>query len=148
MVNVAQKTYMAKAQDITRKCYVIDAKDKILGKVAVKAADLLRGKNKVVFTPHVDTGDMVIVVNADKVRLSGTKPQKKVYLRYSGYQSGQRSLTFDKMMEKKPQKVVELAVRRMIPSGPLGNQIYRKLKVYAGEVHPHISQKPIPVEIK
>jgi len=146
MVNVAQKTYMAKTNEIDRKCYIIDAKDHVLGKIATKAADLLRGKGKVIFTPHVDTGDMVVVINAAKVRVTGNKLKLKEYQRYSGYQSGQKSLKLEDMLAKKPERVIELAIKRMIPSGPLGNAIYRKLKVYAGEDHPHAAQKPIPTE--
>lgn len=140
-------TYMAKSTEVEQKCYVIDAQDKILGKVAVKAADLLRGKGKPTYTPHVDSGDMVVVINAEKVRVSGQKLQQKTYQRYSGYPSGQKSVTLETMLKKAPHKVIELAVKRMIPSGALGNKIYTKLKVYAGDQHPHAAQKPITVEI-
>jgi large subunit ribosomal protein L13 len=142
-----QKTFMAKAENIERACYLIDAKDKILGKVAVKAATVLRGKHKPAFTPHVDTGDMVIVINSQKVRVSGKKAQGKEYEKYSGYHSGRKVANFETMIKKSPNKVIELAVRGMLPSGPLGNKTYTKLKVYSGDAHPHQSQKPITLDV-
>lgn len=142
-----QKTFMEKNENVQRATYLIDATDKILGHVATKAADILRGKHKPTYTPHVDTGDYVVVINAEKVRVTGNKLTQKVYLRYSGYQSGQRSVRLDKMIEKKPEKVIELAVHGMIPRGALGSRIRKKLKIYAGSEHPHQAQKPIALEI-
>ncbi|MCA9401263.1 MAG: 50S ribosomal protein L13 [Candidatus Omnitrophica bacterium] len=144
-----QKSYMAKAQEThaDRKCYVIDATDQVLGRLAAKAATILRGKHKRTFTPHVDTGDMVVVINAEKIRVTGNKLKQKEYQRYSGYPSGQRTVKLEKMLELKPEKVIELAVNRMIPSGALGNQMRGKLKVYKGDQHPHQAQKPLKLEI-
>jgi large subunit ribosomal protein L13 len=141
------KTFMQRKEDVKRDCYVIDAKDQILGKIAVKAADYLRGKHKVIYTPHVDTGDYVIVINAEKVKVTGKKLDQKVYKKYSGYPSGQKEIKLKNMLEKSPETVIELAVKRMIPGGPLGNSVKTKLKVYAGDSHPHQAQKPIPLEI-
>ncbi|MBF0484074.1 MAG: 50S ribosomal protein L13 [Candidatus Omnitrophica bacterium] len=138
---------MAKAETVERKCYLIDAENKVLGRVATKAAVLLRGKHKATFTPHVDTGDMVIVINASKVKVTGAKLTDKFYLRYSGYPSGQQRVALKDMLQNRPTKVLELAITRMIPKGPLGNKVQTKLKVYAGDVHPHTAQKPIAVEV-
>ncbi|MDP8212164.1 MAG: 50S ribosomal protein L13 [Candidatus Zapsychrus exili] len=142
-----QKTYMAKSTEVEQKCYLIDANNKVLGKIAAKAATILRGKHKAIFTPHVDTGDMVIVINSEKVKVTGNKLKKKEYHHYSGYHSGQKVLTLEDMLAKNPAKVIELAVNRMIPSGPLGNRMRTKLKVYKGDKHPHQSQKPIVLDI-
>ena len=142
-----QKTFMANAQNIERKCYIINAKDKVLGRVAAKAAHILRGKHKATFTPHVDTGDMVVIINAERVKVTGNKLTQKKYLRYSGYPSGQKSMSLEDMLEKAPTQVMRLAVNRMIPSGPLGNQVKTKLKIYKGDEHPHAAQQPIPLEI-
>ncbi len=147
MTTATQKTYMAKAQTVERKCYLIDATDKVLGKIATKAATILRGKHKPTFTPHVDTGDMVVIINAEKVAVTGKKLEQKEYQRYSGYHGGQKIMKLDEMLKRAPTKVLELAITRMIPSGPLGNQVKTKLKIYAGNQHPHASQKPIPLEI-
>ena len=147
MAVLKQKTFMAKAGEIDRKCYVIDANGKILGRLAAKVATILRGKHKPTYTYHVDTGDMVVVINAEKIKVTGNKLKDKVYLRYSGYPSGQRKITLENLLKKSPAKVIELAVKRMIPSGALGNATFRKLKVYAGEAHPHQGQKPIALEI-
>ncbi|VAX35060.1 LSU ribosomal protein L13p (L13Ae) [hydrothermal vent metagenome] len=147
MVMAANKTYMANAQTVVRKCYLIDAKDKILGRIATKAATILRGKHKPTFTPHVDTGDMVVIINAEKIRVTGNKMKQKEYQRFSGYPSGQKIVKLEDMLKKAPTKVLQLAINRMIPSGPLGNQVRTKLKVYAGDQHPHQAQKPIPLEI-
>ena len=138
---------MPKPTEVEKKYYLIDAKDKILGKVATKAATILRGKHKPVYTPHIDTGDYVIIINADKVRVTGKKMQQKVYQRYSGYPSGQKSVKLEDMLKKAPTQVLRLAVNRMIPKGPLGNKIKTKLKVYAGEKHSHQAQKPISLEV-
>ena len=141
------KTYLPKVNEIEHKCYVIDAKDKILGKVAAKAASVLRGKHKRIFTPFLDTGDTVIIINADKVRVTGKKLTDKVYTRYTGYPSGQRAMTLGVMLDKAPARVMELAVSRMFPRGPLAYKQTAKLKVYAGDVHPHAAQKPIALEV-
>lgn len=142
-----KKTYFAKATDVTRNCYLIDANNKILGHVAAKAAAILRGKHKRIYTPHVDTGDVVVIINAEKVRVSGKKTTDKIYQHYSGFHGGQKLLTFEQLMQKKPTQVLKLAINRMIQSGPLGNCIKRKLKIYAGDQHPHQAQKPILLEI-
>lgn len=138
---------MAKASEVEHKCYLIDAKDKILGKIATKAAILLRGKHKPTYTPHVDTGDMVVIINAEKFQVSGNKLKKKEYQRYTGYHGGQKIMRLDEMLERAPTQVLRLAITRMIPSGALGNKVKTKLKIYAGEEHPHIAQKPIAIEI-
>ena len=142
-----QKTFMANAQNTERQSYLIDATDKILGRVAAKAATVLRGKHKTTFTPHFDAGDNVIIINAEKIRVTGKKMEDKEYQRFSGYPSGQKTVKLKDLMAKNPAKVIELAVNRMIPSGPLGNQQRRKLKVYAGAEHPHQAQKPIALEV-
>ena len=142
-----QKSFMAKTDEIDRKCYVIDAENKILGRVASKVASVLRGKHKATYTPNVDTGDMVVVINAEKIRVTGNKLSGKVYHRYTGYHSGQRTLKLEDMLAKAPTQVIRLAVNRMIPSGPLGNKVKTKLKVYKGSEHPHLAQKPITLEL-
>ncbi|MCK5081676.1 MAG: 50S ribosomal protein L13 [Candidatus Omnitrophica bacterium] len=142
-----QKSYMAKDSTVERKCYLIDAKDKVLGKIATKAATILRGKHKPTFTPHVDTGDMVVIINAEKVHLTGNKMQQKEYQRYSGYHGGQKIMKVEEMLKRAPTQVLRLAINRMIPSGALGNKVKTKLKIYVGEQHPHTAQKPIPLDI-
>lgn len=144
---MTQKTYMAKASDVKRNCFLIDANGKVLGKVATKAATILRGKHKPTFTPHVDTGDVVVVINAEKVRVTGNKLQAKKYQRYSGYPSGQKEVKLEDMLKKAPEQVIRLAVNRMIPSGALGNKVKTKLKVYKGDKHPHGSQNPVALEV-
>jgi large subunit ribosomal protein L13 len=141
-------TFSAKPHEVERKWYVIDAKGKVLGQVAVEAARLLRGKNKPIFTTHVDTGDFVVVINADKVVLTGTKETSKIYTRFSGYVGGQKVETPAKVRERKPVLMVEHAVWGMIPKTRLGRQQYGKLKVYAGESHPHEAQNPAVYEVK
>ena len=138
---------MAKDSTVERKCYIIDAKDKVLGKIATKAATILRGKHKPTFTPHVDTGDMVVIINAEKFRVTGNKMQQKEYQRYSGYHGGQKIMKLDEMLKRAPTQVLRLAINRMIPSGALGNKVKTKLKIYVGEQHPHTAQKPIPLDI-
>ena len=138
---------MAKANEVERKCYLIDATDKVLGKIATKAAIILRGKHKVTYTPHVDNGDTVVIINAEKIAVTGNKMELKEYQRYSGYHGGQKIMKLDEMLKRAPTQVLKLAITRMIPSGPLGNQIKTKLKIYAGNKHPHAAQKPIPLEI-
>ena len=141
------KTYVAKKEDIKRQWFLVDAKDKILGRMATKIAVLLRGKHKVIFTPHVDTGDGVIVINAAKVRVTGRKLKQKVYRRYSGYPGGLREVTLETMLKNRPATVVRLAIIRMLPQGPLGRDIIKKLRVYADDKHKHKGQNPIPLEI-
>ncbi len=141
------KTYLPKVSEIEHKCYVIDAKDKILGRVAAKAATLLRGKHKRIYTPFLDTGDVVVVINAEKIKVTGKKLTDKIYSRYTGFPSGQREVTLGDMLTKRPIKAMELAVTRMLPSGALAYKQITRLKVYAGDQHPHVAQKPIAVEI-
>ena len=136
------KTYMASPATIERKWYVVDATGYTLGRLASEVAKVLRGKNKAIFTPHIDTGDYVIVVNADKIKLTGKKLDQKIYYRHSEYVGGMKETTLREMMAKKPEKVVELAVKGMLPKGPLGRQMYTKLHVYAGPEHNHQAQKP------
>jgi len=142
------KTFSAKASEIPRKWWVIDAKDQLLGQVAVKAANLLRGKEKTVFTPHVDTGDFVIVINAEKVRVTGKKEDQKSYMSFSGFVGGHKSENVGSRRARHPELLVERAVRGMIPHNRLGRAIYTKLKVYRGESHPHAAQQPQAVALK
>ena len=135
-------TYMAKAADVQRKWYVVDAEGVVLGRLASQVAAILRGKNKPVYTPHVDTGDYVIILNADKVVLTGKKLDQKIYYRHSDYVGGMKETTLREMMAKKPEKVVELAVKGMLPKGPLGRSMMDKLHVYAGPDHEQAAQKP------
>jgi large subunit ribosomal protein L13 len=141
-------TYTPKAGDTTRSWYVIDATDVVLGRLAVAAANLLRGKHKPTFTPNVDGGDFVIVINADKVAISGDKLANKYAYRHSGYPGGLHKRTIGDLMEKHPDRVVEKAIIGMLPHNKLSRQIQKKLKVYAGPEHPHTAQKPVPYEIK
>jgi large subunit ribosomal protein L13 len=141
------KTFSAKAEDITRQWWIIDAEDQVLGQVAVAAANLLRGKTRPTFTPHVDTGDFVVVVNAEKVKLTGKKEQQKVYTSVSGYIGGQKRETAEKVRERRPQLLVERAVKGMIPHNSLGRSIATKLKVYVGAEHPHAAQNPQAVTL-
>jgi large subunit ribosomal protein L13 len=141
------KTFSAKAADVQRKWWLIDARDQALGRVAVKAANLLRGKEKPIFTPHVDTGDFVIVVNAEKVRLTGKKEEQKTYMSFSGYVGGHKSENVRARRARHPELLVERAIRGMIPHNRLGRSVYRKLKVYRGEAHPHAAQQPAPVTL-
>ena len=142
-----QKTYIAKSHEVQPKCYLVDAKDKILGRVAAKVAHILRGKHKVTFTPHVDCGDSVVIINVDKIRVTGKKLTDKIYSRYSGYPAGQRRVALGEMLEHRPEELMRLAVNRMIARGPLGFKIRTKLRVYKGDKHPHAAQKPIPLEV-
>ncbi|MBQ2801453.1 MAG: 50S ribosomal protein L13 [Lachnospiraceae bacterium] len=136
------KTFMASPSTIERKWYVVDATGYTLGRLASEVAKVLRGKNKAIFTPHIDTGDYVIVVNADKIKVTGKKLQQKIYYNHSDYVGGMKETTLKEMMEKKPERVIELAVKGMLPKGPLGRQMYKKLHVYAGPEHDHAAQKP------
>ena len=133
---------MASPSTIERKWYVVDATGYTLGRLASEVAKVLRGKNKAIFTPHIDTGDYVIVVNADKIKVTGKKLQQKIYYNHSDYVGGMKETTLKEMMEKKPERVIELAVKGMLPKGPLGRQMYTKLHVYAGPEHEHAAQKP------
>lgn len=136
------KSYIAKPNEIERKWYLIDAEGKVLGRLASEVAAILRGKNKPIYTPHVDTGDYVIIINADKVKLTGNKLDKKYYRYHTGYPGGLKSVTYRNMLEKKPEKVIELAVKGMLPKNSLGRQMLKKLKVYRGTEHKHEAQKP------
>ena len=136
------KTYMPNEAAIERKWYVVDATGLTLGRLASEVAKVLRGKNKAIFTPHADTGDYVIVVNAEKIAVSGKKMSDKIYYSHSDYVGGMKEATLKEMLEKKPEKVVELAVKGMLPKGPLGRKMYTKLFVYAGPEHKHAAQKP------
>ena len=142
------KTYNAKPGEITRDWYVVDADGKTLGRLATAIADTLRGKNKPQYTPHVDTGDFVVVVNAEKIAVTGNKREQKRYYRHSGYPGGLRSRTLNDMLERRPEEVVRLAVKGMLPRTRLGRAQLRKLKVYAGPEHPHAAQKPEPMEVE
>src|SRR5574344_720613 len=141
-------TFMANASNIERKWYVIDAKGKALGRVASKAAVMLKGKHKATFTPHVDCGDNIIIINAKEVMLTGNKLDQKIYYNHSGWTGGLRQRTAKEMLENYPVEMVERAVKGMLPKGRLGRQMYKKLFVYAGEEHPHIAQKPIEMKVK
>ncbi len=136
------KTFMASPATIDRKWYVVDATNMTLGRLASEVAKVLRGKNKAIFTPHIDTGDYVIVVNAEKIKVTGKKLEQKIYYHHSDYVGGMKETTLREMLAKKPEKVVELAVKGMLPKGPLGREMYTKLHVYAGSEHPHAAQKP------
>lgn len=142
------RTVSARKEDIERKWYVVDAEGKVLGRLASHVATILRGKHKPIYTPHVDCGDFVIIVNADKVRLTGKKNRDKIYYFHSQYPGGIKGIHAGKMIEERPVKMVELAVKRMLPKTKLGRQMYRKLKVYASEDHPHEAQQPEPLEIE
>ena len=135
-------TYMANPAKIERKWYVVDAEGQTLGRLASEIAKVLRGKNKPVFTPHVDTGEYVIVINAEKISVTGKKLDQKIYYNHSDYVGGMKETTLREMMAKKPEKVIELAVKGMLPKGPLGRSMITKLHVYAGAEHPHAAQKP------
>jgi len=141
------KTYSAKPHEVQRSWYVVDAADKTLGRLASRIALYLRGKNKPEYTPHVDTGDYIIVINADKVRVTGNKFTDKQYYHHSGYPGGIKDTTFDKLQQKHPARIIELAVKGMLPKNPLGRQMYRKLKVYAGAEHDHQAQQPQPLDL-
>ena len=135
-------SFIQKPAEVERKWYVVDAEGKTLGRMASEVAAILRGKNKPTFTPHVDCGDYVIVINAEKVAVTGKKRQEKIYKRHTGYPGGLRELTFEQLLEKHPEEVVKHAIKGMMPTGKLGRQMYKKLKVYAGPEHNHQAQKP------
>ena len=136
------KTYMANPDKLEKKWYVVDASGMVLGRLASEVAKVLRGKNKPEFTPHVDTGDYVIVINAEKIKVTGKKLDQKVYYHHSGYVGGMKETTLKEMLAKHPERVVELAVQGMLPKGPLGREMLKKLHVYTGSEHPHAAQKP------
>jgi large subunit ribosomal protein L13 len=143
---LGMSTFSAKPHEVERKWYVIDATDKTLGRLATAIATRLRGKHKPIYTPHVDTGDYIVVINADKVAVTGKKRSDKIYYHHTGYIGGIKSHTFDKLQEKSPERIIELAVKGMLPKGPLGRQMYRKLNVYKGAEHPHQAQQPEMLE--
>ena len=136
------KSYIAKPAEVERKWYVIDAEDKTLGKIAAEVASILRGKKKPIYTPHVDTGDYVIVINAEKVRVTGKKEEQKIYKSHSGYPGGLKETTLRELRAKKPEEIIRHAVKGMMPKGKLGRQMFKKLKVYAGPEHPHTAHNP------
>lgn len=140
------KTYLAKKETVQPKWYLIDAEDKVLGRVAVKAANLIRGRTKPTYTPHVDTGDFVIVTNASKIVLTGAKEESKSYMSFSGYVGGERYRSIDEVRTKKPEFMIMQAVKGMLPKNRLARQMLTKLRVYAGSEHPHAAQNPIPVK--
>lgn len=135
------KTFVAKKEEIIKKWYLLDAESKILGRLASQIAIRLRGKHKPIFTPHVDTGDFIVVINAEKIAMTGSKWDKKIYYRYSGYIGGLKQISARKLLEKKPEEILLQAVKRMLPKNSLGRQQFKKLKVYAGPNHPHQAQK-------
>jgi len=142
-----RKTLSAKPHEIERAWYVVDAEGKTLGRLATEIARILRGKHKPIYTPHVDTGDYVIVINADKVRVTGKRLDQKIYYRHSGYMGGLKAVSLRRMLETHPERVIEYAVKGMLPKNRLGRKMYKKLKVYASPEHPHQAQKPQPLEL-
>ena len=141
------KTFVAKPESVKRDWYVVDAEGKTLGRIATEIARRLRGKHKAEYTPHVDTGDYIIVINAEKVTVTGNKAQDKMYYAHSGYPGGLKSVNFEKLQAKKPEMIIEKAVKGMLPRGPLGREMFRKLKVYAGNEHNHAAQQPQVLDI-
>ena len=141
------KTSVPSIDSIDRQWYLVDAENQTLGRLATEVASVLRGKNKASFTPHLDTGDFVIVVNADKIRVSGKKPQQKLYRRHSGRPGGMKVETFEHLQERLPERIVEKAIKGMLPHNALGRQLFRKLKVYKGTEHPHAAQKPTTLQL-
>jgi large subunit ribosomal protein L13 len=141
------KTYQAKKEEVDRRWHLVNAEGKVLGRLATNVAKVLRGKNKPIFTPHVDTGDFVIVINAKKVMLTGRKMKNKIYYHHTGHPGGIKEMNAEKLLSTKPSEMVRMAVRGMLPKTSLGRQMLRKLKVYAGPHHPHESQKPAPLEL-
>ncbi len=141
------KTFSAKKEEVKRSWYVVDATDKTLGRLSTEIANRLRGKHKPEFTPHVDTGDYVIVVNAEKIVVTGNKTTDKLYHHHTGYPGGIKSITFDKLIDKAPERIIEKAVKGMMPKNKLSRAMLSKLKVYAGNEHPHSAQQPTPLEI-
>lgn len=142
------KTFSAKSHEVKRDWFVVDASDKVLGRLATEIARRLRGKHKAEYTPHVDTGDYIIVTNAEKVTVTGRKFTDKIYYRHTGHPGGIKSDSFEKLQQRNPAKIIELAVKGMLPKNPLGREMYRKLKVYVGAEHPHTAQQPQQLEIE
>lgn len=140
-------TFSAKPDAVQRDWYVIDASDKVLGRLAAEVATRLRGKHKPEYTPHVDTGDYIVIINAEKVRVTGRKATDKIYHRHTGYPGGLKSVSFEKLVEKAPERAIQSAVKGMLPRGPLGRVMFKKLKVYAGDEHPHAAQQPVELNI-
>ncbi|MFT6300286.1 MAG: large subunit ribosomal protein L13 [Saprospiraceae bacterium] len=141
------KTYSAKADTVEHDWYIVDAADKTLGRIATVIASRLRGKHKPEYTPHVDTGDYIVVINAEKVHVTGNKAKDKIYHSHTGYPGGLKSISFEKLIEKAPERIIQGAVKGMLPRGPLGRAMFKKLKVYAGQVHPHSAQQPQDLSI-
>lgn len=141
------KTFSAKSAEVRRDWFVVDATDKVLGRIATEIARRLRGKHKPEYTPHVDTGDYIVVINADKVRVTGNKFNDKVYYHHTGYVGNMKSANFRKMVEEKPERIIELAIKGMLPKNPLGRAMFRKLRVYAGNEHNHAAQQPKALEL-
>jgi len=141
------KTFSSKPAEVRRDWYLVDATDKTLGRLATEVALRLRGKHKPEFTPHVDTGDYIVIVNAEKVRVTGNKAQNKIYYHHTGYIGGLKQINFEKLQAKKPEMIIEKAVKGMLPKNPLGRAMFRKLKVFAGAKHDHTAQQPKPLEI-
>ena len=141
------KTYQATKEDLDRKWYLVNAEGKVLGRLSTELAKILKGKNKPTYTPHLDTGDFVIVVNAGKVALTGKKMKDKIYYHHTGYPGGIKEITAEKLLAKKPTEMIRIAVKGMLPKNSLGRQMLRKLKIYTGPNHPHEAQKPIPLNI-
>ena len=140
-------TVSARAEDVKRDWFLVDADGKTLGRLATEIARRLRGKHKTIYTPHVDTGDYIVVINAEKVRVTGNKTKDKIYYTHSGYMGGLKQISFEKLIDKAPERVIERAVKGMLPKNSLGRTMYRKLKVYAGKEHAHAAQQPQPLEI-
>lgn len=141
-------TLSIQTNDIKKDWYLIDAKDKTLGRLATTIARYLRGKHKPEYTPHSDTGDFIVVINAEKIHVTGNKEHDKLYYHHTGYQGGIKEISFEKLLQKAPEQIIEHAVKGMLPKGPLGRQVFSKLKVYAGAEHPHTAQQPKPLEIE
>ena len=141
------KTYSAKAESVERDWYIVDAADKTLGRLATEVASRLRGKHKPEYTPHVDTGDYIVVINAEKVAVTGNKASKKIYYSHTEYPGGIKDISFEKLMEKAPERALQSAVKGMLPKGPLGREMFRKLKIYVGSEHPHTAQQPQTLEL-
>lgn len=141
------KTYSAKAEEVQRDWFVVDAEEKTLGRLASEIANRLRGKHKAEYTPHVDTGDYIVVINAEKVKVTGAKTTDKIYHSHTGYPGGLKSMSFEKLIERAPERVLQSAVKGMLPRNPLGRAMFKKLKVYAGTEHPHTAQQPQPLNI-
>lgn len=139
------KTYSVKAGEIERRWFVVDAQGKVLGRLASEVARILRGKHKPIYTPHLDVGDFVVVINADQIELTGNKAEQKTYFRHSGYMGGEKHIPFRRMQDKHPERIIELAVKGMLPKTALGRNMIDKLKVYAGAEHPHQAQRPEPL---